>query len=84
MVEANIISYWSCSEFCRSVNKYIFVVLWKTKFQVVYHTLILLFWRLLFQVFPLAILWKAEVWVTLFINTVMSTLDTVKYVKICV
>ena len=37
--EANIISYWSCSKFWRTGNKYILAVLCKAKFQVVYHTL---------------------------------------------
>ena len=61
MVEANIVSYWSCSKFCRAVNNYILAVLRKAKFQVVYHTLILLFWRLLFQAFFfLAALWKTK------------------------
>jgi hypothetical protein len=41
MVEANIVSYWSCSKYWRSVNKYILAVLYKAKFQVVYHMLIL-------------------------------------------
>jgi len=60
MVEANIVSYWSCSKFWRTVNKYILAILCKAKLQTVYHTLILLFLRLLFQVFFLTVLWKAE------------------------
>jgi hypothetical protein len=43
MVEANIVSYSSCSKFWRTASKYILAVLCKTKFQVVYHKLILLF-----------------------------------------
>jgi len=48
MIAANIVSYWSCSKFWRTVSKYILSALCKAKFRVVYHTLILLFWRLLF------------------------------------
>ena len=51
MVEDNIVSYWSCSKFWRTVSKYILAFLYKAKFQVVYHTLTLLFWRPSFQVF---------------------------------
>jgi hypothetical protein len=53
MVEANIVSYWSCSKFWRTVNKHILVILCKAKFQVVYHMLILLLWRMFFKFFLL-------------------------------
>ena len=42
MADSIIVSYWSCSKFWRTVNKYILAILCKAKFQVVYQMLILL------------------------------------------
>jgi len=91
VVDANIVSYWLCSKFWRTINKDILAVLCKAKFQVVYHMLILLFWELLFQDFFLLPSYGrlsfrlCIIHLTVLISTVLSILDTVnigRYVHI--
>jgi hypothetical protein len=89
MVEANIVSYWSCSKFWRTVNTYILADLCRVNFQVVYHMLIFLFWRLLLEVFLLPFYGRLSfrlciTRLTALTNTFLSFLYTINYVKICV